>query len=226
MCSCINFSKLNIDISISFFRHIWPHRWQYSKIHSIQRTPCTTISACLAHVCYVSWVKNDSMDFSAEQIVNHKCFLFFFKYIFAGSVVYLGVKFVNRFASVALACVIFSIIAVYVGVFHNYNGNDKLQWVARVPQVFDIYSTSTLPYFFSSSPFSTSIFLSSSACVCLAGDCSRISHWINATKQLRTAPYTIHSVMERIVNDTIRVWPSNSMWRFSRINSSIYNSTN
>ncbi|XP_044741711.1 solute carrier family 12 member 7 isoform X2 [Chrysoperla carnea] len=43
-----------------------------------------------------------------------------------GTIVYIGVKFVNKFATVALACVIFSIIAVYVGIFVNFNGNDKL----------------------------------------------------------------------------------------------------
>uniref|UniRef100_A0A1Q3G591 Putative amino acid transporter n=2 Tax=Culex tarsalis TaxID=7177 RepID=A0A1Q3G591_CULTA len=43
-----------------------------------------------------------------------------------GLIVYLGVKFVNKFATVALACVIFSIIAVYAGIFHNIDGNDKL----------------------------------------------------------------------------------------------------
>lgn len=46
--------------------------------------------------------------------------------IIMGLIVFIGVKFVNKFASVALACVIFSIIAVYVGIFHNINGNDKL----------------------------------------------------------------------------------------------------
>lgn len=43
-----------------------------------------------------------------------------------GLIVYLGVKFVNKFATVALACVIFSIIAVYAGIFHNIDGNDNL----------------------------------------------------------------------------------------------------
>lgn len=42
-------------------------------------------------------------------------------------IVYLGVKFVNKFAAVALTCVICSIIAVYVGIFDNIYGNDKLQ---------------------------------------------------------------------------------------------------
>ncbi|KAG7294935.1 hypothetical protein JYU34_022676 [Plutella xylostella] len=44
-----------------------------------------------------------------------------------GCVVFIGVKFVNKFATVALACVILSISAVYAGIFVNWNGNDKLQ---------------------------------------------------------------------------------------------------
>ncbi|KAM7341779.1 solute carrier family 12 member kcc isoform 4-T6 [Cochliomyia hominivorax] len=46
--------------------------------------------------------------------------------VFMGLIVFLGVKFVNKFAAVALACVIFSIIAVYVGIFDNIHGNEKL----------------------------------------------------------------------------------------------------
>ncbi|XP_023245325.1 solute carrier family 12 member 6 [Copidosoma floridanum] len=44
-----------------------------------------------------------------------------------GTIVFIGVKFVNKFATVALACVICSIIAVYVGLFCNFYGNDKLK---------------------------------------------------------------------------------------------------
>ncbi|KAL0850918.1 hypothetical protein ABMA28_006827 [Loxostege sticticalis] len=44
-----------------------------------------------------------------------------------GMVVFLGVKFVNKFATVALACVLLSISAVYAGIFINFNGNDALQ---------------------------------------------------------------------------------------------------
>jgi len=44
-----------------------------------------------------------------------------------GFVVYIGVQFVNKFASVALACVIASIFAIYVGLFVNFHGNDKLE---------------------------------------------------------------------------------------------------
>lgn len=47
----------------------------------------------------------------------------------AGCIVYVGVKFVNKFATVALLCVIFSIIAVYTGIFVNIHGNDNLKWV-------------------------------------------------------------------------------------------------
>ncbi|CAO1414154.1 unnamed protein product [Diamesa tonsa] len=46
--------------------------------------------------------------------------------IIMGCIVYVGVKFVNKFATVALLCVIFSIIAVYTGIFTNINGNDNL----------------------------------------------------------------------------------------------------
>ncbi|XP_024890872.1 solute carrier family 12 member 4 isoform X2 [Temnothorax curvispinosus] len=44
-----------------------------------------------------------------------------------GTIVFVGVKFVNKFATVALACVILSIIAVYVGLFVNVNGNETLK---------------------------------------------------------------------------------------------------
>lgn len=46
-----------------------------------------------------------------------------------GTIVFVGVKFVNKFATVALACVLFSILAVYIGIFVNINGNDNLQLV-------------------------------------------------------------------------------------------------
>lgn len=47
--------------------------------------------------------------------------------IVMGMVVFVGVKFVNKFATVALACVLLSITAVYVGIFVNFNGSDQLQ---------------------------------------------------------------------------------------------------
>lgn len=43
-----------------------------------------------------------------------------------GLIVFVGVKFVNKFATVALACVLLSIVAVYAGIFVNINGNDRL----------------------------------------------------------------------------------------------------
>ncbi|KAG8237607.1 hypothetical protein J437_LFUL012406 [Ladona fulva] len=42
------------------------------------------------------------------------------------TIVFVGVKFVNKFATVALACVLLSILAVYAGIFINFHGNDKL----------------------------------------------------------------------------------------------------
>ena len=49
--------------------------------------------------------------------------------IIMGVIVFFGVKFVNKFATVALICVILSIIAVYVGIFVNFYGNDNLKYV-------------------------------------------------------------------------------------------------
>ena len=45
------------------------------------------------------------------------------------TIVSIGVAFVSKFAAVALACVIGSIIAILVGIFYNINGSDKLQCV-------------------------------------------------------------------------------------------------
>ena len=39
-------------------------------------------------------------------------------------IVFVGVKFVNKFAGVALACVLLTILSIYVGIFVNVNGND------------------------------------------------------------------------------------------------------
>ncbi|XP_076283775.1 solute carrier family 12 member kcc isoform X3 [Lasioglossum baleicum] len=44
-----------------------------------------------------------------------------------GTIVFIGVKFVNKFATVALACVILSIVAVYVGLAYNFYGNESLK---------------------------------------------------------------------------------------------------
>ncbi|CAH1121202.1 unnamed protein product [Ceutorhynchus assimilis] len=43
-----------------------------------------------------------------------------------GTIVFVGVKFVNKFAAVALACVLLSIVAVYVGIFMNFHGSEAL----------------------------------------------------------------------------------------------------
>ena len=45
--------------------------------------------------------------------------------IIMGSIVFVGVKFVNKFAGVALACVLLTILSIYVGIAVNVNGNDK-----------------------------------------------------------------------------------------------------
>ncbi len=45
--------------------------------------------------------------------------------ILMGLIVFVGVKFVNKFASVALACVLLTILSIYIGLAVNYGGNDK-----------------------------------------------------------------------------------------------------
>src|SRR5690606_35952714 len=42
--------------------------------------------------------------------------------IIIGTLVFIGVKFVSKFAPVALICVLVSILSVYLGIFVNYNG--------------------------------------------------------------------------------------------------------
>ena len=46
-----------------------------------------------------------------------------------GSIVFIGVKFVNKFAGVALACVLLTIVSIYVGIAVNVNGNHKAEYV-------------------------------------------------------------------------------------------------
>lgn len=46
--------------------------------------------------------------------------------VLVGIVVFIGVRFVSKFAPIALFCVIVSIFSVYVGVFTNYYGNENL----------------------------------------------------------------------------------------------------
>ncbi len=43
---------------------------------------------------------------------------------FMGAIVFVGVKFVNKFAGVALACVLFTILSIYIGIAVNVDGND------------------------------------------------------------------------------------------------------
>ena len=43
-----------------------------------------------------------------------------------GLIVFVGVKFVNKFGAVALACVLVSILAVYIGIGDNAYGSEKL----------------------------------------------------------------------------------------------------
>lgn len=45
--------------------------------------------------------------------------------IIMGSIVFVGVKFVNKFAGFALACVLLTIASIYVGLAVNYGGNDS-----------------------------------------------------------------------------------------------------
>jgi len=40
-----------------------------------------------------------------------------------GTIVFFGVKFVNKFAAVALVCVLLTILSIYIGIFVNFNGN-------------------------------------------------------------------------------------------------------
>ena len=47
--------------------------------------------------------------------------------VIMGSIVFVGVKFVNKFASVALACVLLTIFSIYVGIVVNVNGNHKAE---------------------------------------------------------------------------------------------------
>ncbi|RZB40153.1 solute carrier family 12 member 4 [Asbolus verrucosus] len=68
-----------------------------------------------------------------------------------GTIVFIGVKFVNKFATIALACVIFSILAVYIGIFVNINGNDNLHMcvlgnrLLRVESISDCHKNASGP---------------------------------------------------------------------------------
>ncbi|XP_055941614.1 solute carrier family 12 member 4-like isoform X2 [Argiope bruennichi] len=47
--------------------------------------------------------------------------------VIVGIIVFIGVKFVSKFAPIALFCVIISLVSVYVGVFTNYHGKESLK---------------------------------------------------------------------------------------------------
>lgn len=48
--------------------------------------------------------------------------------VIMGGIVFVGVKFVNKFASVALACVLLTILSIYIGIAVNaHNGNNKAE---------------------------------------------------------------------------------------------------
>lgn len=122
--------------SSSLDRLTWLHGYQSLVI--LQRMPqqCIITSGCTVHSCFLSWVSNFGVVIAFEEGERSDFFLlrvrwvsikFFFSSLKKGTIVFIGVKFVNKFASVALACVIFSIIAVYAGIFDNIHGNDKLQ---------------------------------------------------------------------------------------------------
>ena len=42
-----------------------------------------------------------------------------------GTIVFFGVKIVNKFAGLALVCVLGSIVCIFVGILVNFKGNDK-----------------------------------------------------------------------------------------------------
>ena len=47
--------------------------------------------------------------------------------MFMGTIVFFGVKFVNKFAGVALACVLLTILSIYVGIAVNVYGNNDAE---------------------------------------------------------------------------------------------------
>lgn len=67
-------------------------------------------------------------DFSKDSSIMYNNFRVYgtILLVVMSSIVYVGVKFVNKFASVALACVLLSIMSVYAGIFYNFHGSDKL----------------------------------------------------------------------------------------------------
>lgn len=47
-------------------------------------------------------------------------------------IVFIGVRFVSKFASLSLACVILSILCIYIGIFAATE-DDNVKWVDRCP---------------------------------------------------------------------------------------------
>lgn len=45
-----------------------------------------------------------------------------------GSIVFAGVRFVNKFAAIALVCVLGSIGCIYAGIFLNWSGNRDMEF--------------------------------------------------------------------------------------------------
>lgn len=68
-------------------------------------------------------------DFTKDASIMYNNFRVYGTILLAimGTIVWVGVKFVNKFATVALACVILSIIAIYIGLGTNFEGNDSLK---------------------------------------------------------------------------------------------------
>ncbi|XP_071744574.1 solute carrier family 12 member 4 isoform X6 [Lepeophtheirus salmonis] len=64
-------------------------------------------------------ITNDFVKFNNYRVYGT------FLLITMGTIVFIGVRFVNKFAAVALACVLLSIVSIYVGIFVNIGGNDK-----------------------------------------------------------------------------------------------------
>ena len=54
-----------------------------------------------------------------------------FLVIILGTIVFFGVKLVNKFATVALVCVLFTIFSIFLGIGINMNGNHKAEYVSQ-----------------------------------------------------------------------------------------------
>lgn len=54
-------------------------------------------------------------------------------------IVFIGVRFVSKFASLSLACVILSILCIYIGIFAATE-DDNVKWVDRCPMTRAVFS--------------------------------------------------------------------------------------